>query len=94
MNKIKARQYPYYAWVLQPSFKPKQILIVGRVFLYSYPEYDKTKSGTSYHIDKLFLTKDAAVAHGWERIREIEADLAKRTERLAQKRQELEKASV
>lgn len=46
-------EFPYHAWVLQPSFKPVEVTIVGR----NWWGYLETADGKSYQPSKVYPTK-------------------------------------
>ncbi len=88
------RIYPYKAWVLLPSFKPKEVELVRVYGSYGlYAEYDQSANGKLYHAEHdLHPTKAAAIAVGRERVAAQQADLAKRQERLNKRIAALDKA--
>lgn len=77
---MSKRQYPRSAWVLMPSFKPKEVTIVEPAYPGStmFPDYDKDSGGKSHHVTKLFPSQGAAIAHGREQIVALQADIEKR----------------
>lgn len=86
------RTYPYTAWTLTPSFKPKPVTLVSCYAAYA-ETWDVSESEKSYHVADLFPTKDAAIAAGWESIHEQEAKLARMRDSLDKKRTALAKAA-
>lgn len=74
-----SRTYPYTAWTLTPSFKPKQVTLVKAYDSYSNRgEWDVAEGGKLYSAkNDLFASKEDAIAAGWERIHEQEAKLSK-----------------
>lgn len=89
---MEKRNYPYKAWVLMPSFTPKQVELVSRAYEHSYPEYDTTATGKDYHVVDLHATKEAAIAEGRARLADQVADLEKRAERIEKRKAALDKA--
>lgn len=87
------RAYPYTAWVLLPSFAPKEVTLIEQAYSFSHPEWDKSESGKSYHAEhELFATKQAAIDAGWKRIATQEAKLTKEAEGIKKRRAALLKA--
>ena len=82
------RTYPFKAWVLQPSFKPVEIEIVGH---YS-GNWHQSSTGKTYLEAHLHATKVAAINFGWQEVARIQSDLDKRTENLRKKKAALTKA--
>lgn len=91
---LKITSYPTTAWVLQPSFKPVKVELVKREFAHSYPEYHATVTGKGYHENKLFPSKQVAIAAGRAEIEKMEADLAKRRTNLDKRIAALDKAGA
>lgn len=90
---MSARTYPYKAWTLQPSFKPVEVELVKPYSDYGlYLRFDCTSKGKPYSISELHPTKEAAIAAGREKVKEQQADLAKRQERLNKRIAALDKA--
>lgn len=83
------RKYPYVAWHLPPSFKPKQLELVSN----HWEGWDKTASGSSYRVSDLYSTLGAAIEAGRARLRDMEEDLAKRKANLDKRREQIEKAA-
>lgn len=90
---MSERTYPYKAWVLMPSFKPKEVELVEKYSAY-YTEYDQAAGGKSYHLSELHHSKSAAIAEGRERAAKQSADLAKKQASLAKRIAELDKAEA
>lgn len=88
------RQYPRQAWVLMPSFKPKEITIVKRSFGYTstYSGYDESDTGKDYRISDLFDSKGEAIAAGREKVKAMQADIDKRQATLNKRIAALDKA--
>lgn len=86
------RTYPYKAWSLKPSFKPFEVELVRRAYDYSYPDWDSANSGTTYNTKLLHPSKEAAIAFGRQEVARLEADLAKRAERIQKRTAALDKA--
>ncbi|MES2942975.1 MAG: hypothetical protein V4772_08930 [Pseudomonadota bacterium] len=87
------RVYPRKAWVLTPSFKPKEVELVRAYNAFGGTYYgDITTTDKLCRLDELHESKDAAVADGWLKVAKMQADLKKRNESLSKKIKELEKA--
>lgn len=91
---MSKRQYPRKVWVLQPSFKPKQINIVEPAHEYStmFLDWDRDDTGKTYHIDKMLPTLGAAIAEGRAQIAKMRADIEKRQETMNKRIAALDKA--
>lgn len=87
------RTYPYKAWVLQPSFKPVEVELVGRYASYSIDYGDQTASGKSYPLKELFPTKAEAIAEGHRRLDKQAEDLDKKLINITKRRAALNKAA-
>lgn len=83
-------KFPYQAWVLQPSFKPKEVTIVRRSWLTD--SHHEEVSGKCHHLGQLHPSKAAAIQAGREQIEKQRVDLAKRQERLNKRIAALDKA--
>lgn len=92
MNNQSKRTYPYTAWTLTPSFKPKQVTLVRNYHSGFGGDWDQIEEGRLYSAADLFPTRDAAIDAGWTRIHEQEAKLAKMQDRINKKRENLAKA--
>lgn len=91
---MSERTYPYKAWVLQPSFKPKEVELVEHYGSWRGDDYgDMTASKKIYRRDEIFASKAEAIEEGWRRVEKQEADLGKKQESLNKKKTELTKAS-
>lgn len=90
------RKYPREAWVLQPSFKPKRVVITGRAHPNSsmFKEWEASESGKDYHANDLHESKLAAIAVGREKLQALEAEIAKRQETLSKRKAALDKAEL
>ncbi|MFS2027111.1 hypothetical protein [Massilia sp. CT11-137] len=91
---MSKRQYPRQAWVLLPSFKPKELTITQRSHPYSsmFESWDLASDGKSYHFEKLHPNKDAAIAAGRDLIEKARANIAKRQETMNKRIAALDKA--
>lgn len=85
--------YPFQAWVLMPSFKPKEVTIVKQ-YISSSPEYQESASSSLYHKDDLYPSKAIAIATGRELLVKQKATLDKRLETLNKKQAALDKAEA
>lgn len=87
------RTYPRQAWVLQPSFRPKEVTLVRRAFAYSPTDYgDTADTGKDYAPEDMFPTKADAIAEGKKRLDEQQAKLDKMQANLDKRRATLKKA--
>lgn len=91
---MSARQYPRQAWVLLPSFKPKEVTIIEKAHPYSsmFSDWDKAEGGKTYHVDKLHPSITAAIADGREQVKKMAADIAKRQASMEKRIASLDKA--
>lgn len=81
------RTYPYKAWVIQPSGKPKEVELVEEGFSWSdHSDWDITNSGQSYHVDNLYPTREAAITAGLAALDAQQAKLTKQQANLDKKR--------
>lgn len=90
---MSKRKYPRQAWVLTPSFKPKEVTIT-RVYgsWHGSEDWDVAEGGKHYHVGNLFESKAAAIANGREQISKIQADIEKRQLNLSKRIAALDKA--
>jgi hypothetical protein len=92
---VSKRQYPRQAWVLLPSFKPKEVTIVKRYGSWSgTDDWDVAEGGKLYRKDSLFPTMTDAIAFGRIEVEKQQADIAKRQERLIKRIAALDKAAA
>lgn len=91
---MSARQYPRQAWVLLPSFKPKQVTVTSRSHPHScmFADWDWADDGKSYHFEKLHPSLAAAIASGREQVTKMAADIAKRQATMERRITSLDKA--
>lgn len=87
-----SNQYPYQAWVLTPSFAPKEVTIVdpGR---WLTAGYIATLSSKCYHESEVFGSKKLAIEGGWSRLAEQEAAIQKKLDSINKKKSTLTKHS-
>lgn len=91
---MNERTYPYTAWVLTPSFKPKEVTLVRHYMAFGGQDYgDLTESGKMYGVTEMFPTKRAAVDEGWRRVGKQKADLDKKLIGIAKRRKALQEAT-
>lgn len=90
------RTYPYSAWVLQPSFKPKEVTFVRHSTNWNGSEdYGcETQSGKCYQRSQIHPTKAAAIAFGREEVKRMQGDLDKKQASLNKKTESLDKATL
>ncbi|MDH1236550.1 hypothetical protein [Stutzerimonas stutzeri] len=88
------RSYPYKAWILQPSFKPVEVELVGHYSDWgSHQDWDRNQKGKAFNVKRdLYPNKAAAIAAGRKKIEEQQADIAKRLERINKRIAALDKA--
>lgn len=82
------KNYPYQAWVLMPSFKPKLETFVRHI---SYG-HEEAKTGKWYWPDAIYETKELAIEEGRKKVKEQQADIDKRQEKLNKRIAALDKA--
>lgn len=87
------RTYPYDAWILTPSFKPKAVRIEEKYKSYMSSEWELAAGGQAYSQKDLFATMEDAIEAGWERIHAQETKLAKMQDGIKKKRAALVKAA-
>ena len=80
--------YPAVVWVLQPSFKPKQVTLIEE---YSERWY-KSESGKSYHDSEIHLTQADAITAGEKQLEKQQADLDKKQANIHKRKENLAKA--
>lgn len=86
-----SRQYPRQAWVLTPSFKPKEVTII-KPYGGICDEWDVAEGGKLYHKDLLFHSVSDAITNGRAQVESQKADIVKRQERLSKRITALDKA--
>jgi hypothetical protein len=90
---MSKRKYPRQAWVLLPSFKPKELTIVEHCRNWGAGmDWDYADGGKAYNVDKLFDTKSDAITAGRAQIAKLQADIAKRQDTLNKRIAALDKA--
>ena len=90
----KPTTYPYTAWVLQPSFKPKEVTFVRHDKGWSDEDYGcESGSGRVYRRDAIHAAKTDAITFGNAEVRRMQLALDKKQERLNKKRETLTKAA-
>lgn len=90
---MSERTYPYTAWVLLPSFKPKSVELVKKYKSYTADYGDLTEAGKLYSLSELFPSKREAVEAGWLRVDKQKTDLDKKLESLKKRREQLRLAT-
>lgn len=83
-------QFPYNAWVLQPSFKPKEVTFTEKHW-YGDRRH-RSGTGKVYPVSEIYPTKQAAIAAGREQLEKQREDLLKRQERIDKRAAALDKA--
>ena len=84
------RTYPFICWVLQPSFKPKQVQITSHY----YAEWYQSDNCHNYQGCDMFPTQEKAIAEGRTRLATQEALLARRQANIDKRRAALDKAEA
>ena len=91
---MNERTYPYNAWVLTPSFKPKEVTLVKAYRAFGGQDYgDLTETGKMYGVTEMFPTKRDAVMDGWAQVDKQKADLDKKLIGIAKRRKALQEAT-
>ena len=89
------RTYPYTAWVLQPSFRLKQVEFVKHYLSWGSEDFgDVTDAGKRYGLPDIHQTKKAAIEYGRAQLEKQLNDLAKRQLSFAKRKEELDKAEA
>lgn len=86
-------ELPRKVWVLQPSFKPKEIEVETFKESSIWGAWYHTASGKGYRQKDVYESKQEAIAGGWERVKQEQEALAKKQESLEKKQNALHKAS-
>lgn len=89
---MNQRTYPYNAWVLTPQCKLKEVVLVEQAYAH-YPDWDRSATGSVLHVEKLHLTKEAAIKAGWEKVYAAEDRISKLLATVTKQRISLEKAA-
>ena len=90
----KPTTYPYTAWVLQPSFKPKEVTFVNHCEGWIGEDYGcESEGGRVYRRDAIHATKTAAITFGTAEVRRMQLAIDKKQESLNKKREALAKAA-
>lgn len=76
---MSPRTYPYTAWVLTPSFKPKQVTLIRAYSSFRQNDYgDMTKLGKCYATSEIHASIEGAISFGRESLKRQRLDLNKR----------------
>jgi hypothetical protein len=76
---MSARTYPYTAWVLTPSFKPKQVTLIRAYSSYAGNDYgDFTEAGKLYGTSEIHASIEDAISFGRESLKRQRLDLNKK----------------
>lgn len=81
-----SRTYPYKAWMIQPSGKPKEIEFTRGPVFGADEDWDCSSTGKWYRVRDLHPTKDAAITAGLAAVDEQQAKLTKQQTTLDKKR--------
>ena len=84
-------KFPYNAWVLQPSFKPKEVTLIEEKRWYG-DRCHLLDTVKAYLFSEIYPTKQAAIVAGRERIDKQREELNKRRERIDKRAAALDKA--
>lgn len=88
------RTYPRAVWVIQPSFKIKQVEVVRQYSCWGNEDYgDLTVSNKRYSPSEMFGSKEEAMAAAREKLQAQQNDLDKRQEALTKRWKMLEQQS-
>jgi len=82
--------YPFTAWVLTPSFAPKQVELVRGSY---YADWHSTEAKKNYHDSELYTSKEVAIEAGWRRLDEQTSALKKKADNINKKKATLTKHS-
>jgi hypothetical protein len=83
-------EFPYNAWVLQPSFKPKEVTLTEKNWYGG--QYHLSDTGKVYLLSEIYPTKQAAIVAGREQLEKQREDLNKRQERIDKRAAALDRA--
>lgn len=90
-------KFPYTAWKLTPSFKPTEVVIKSE-YQGNWGSEEITHlisdSGRYYSVGEIYATRPDAIAGGRARLKEQEADIAKKVASISKKRAALDKAAA
>ena len=90
-------KFPYTAWKLTTSFKPTEVVIDSE-YQGDWGSKEATHlisdSGRYYAVGEIYATRADAIAGGRVRLKEQEADIAKKVANIAKKRAALDKAAA
>lgn len=89
---MKVSQYPVKVWVLQPSFKPKEVELTIHYSNYGGQAHHRSSSGKIYADHEIALTFDEIIRMGEERLKTQQADLDKKQATLTKRKETLAKA--
>ena len=84
--------YPVDVWVLQPSFKPKQVKLTGYYGNYCGDDYHSSESGKTYCVTEITCTENEIIAKGEQLVKKQQADLDKKQANLDKRKENLAKA--
>lgn len=77
------RSYPRDVWVLQPSFRLKQVTVVRKYSCWGSTDHgDETEGRKRYAVSEMFATREEAITAGREQLKRQQADLTKKQENL------------
>ena len=85
-------KFPYTGWVLMPSFKPAEVILVEQHMEWTGNIWVRAESGTLYKQGKVFGSKEDAIQYGFEDLAKQQAALDKKQANIHKRRAALEKA--
>lgn len=91
---MSTRTYPYKAWTVLPSGKPVEVELVASAKYWggSTTVWDRSEKFKKYDSTKLYATKTLALITALEKLDATEEKLRRQLDRIAKKREILEKA--
>lgn len=84
--------YPVIAWVLQPSFKPKQVTLNSYHSNYGGVDWHKSDSGKAYNDNEVRFTQEEIILLGEQQLKKQQADLDKKQANIDKRKETLAKA--
>lgn len=90
---MEPQTYPFNAWVLTPSFKPKEVTITGP-YISTAPDWLESDTRNIHHKNELYPSKAVAIAMGRELLVKQKAALEKRQANINKKHAALDKAEA
>lgn len=88
---MQDHDYPCPGWVLQPSFKPKEVTLMGPCGYEN--KYIEAGNGKWYARSDVYATKTDAIRGGWAHVKRQQEALDKKQAALNKKQEVLRKAA-